>query len=321
MSLKGIDISVFQDWNWKSIIDTYAKDFVICRAAFNFKVDQTCDKYYQYAKQKGLERGVYFFPLNANSTPEESAEWCFNQVKGYLNDAIIFLDYETYRENGVLYNDVSNTEWAYRWLEHFRKLSGIKPVIYLNTSTVNAYDWSKIANADYGLWLADYGNNNGQDHGVPVLKWWKFAMAHQYTSRALVPQGLDADIFFGDRAAWRKYANASATPEPAPQPTPQPQPSKKSIDELAKECIAGNWGNGYERKTRLKKAGYDYEAVQARVNELLGANKQYYVVQSGDNLSSIAAKFGTTWQAIYEKNKGIIGNNPNVIKPGQRLEI
>lgn len=319
MSLKGIDISVFQDWNWKSIIDTYAKDFVICRAAFNFKVDQTCDKYYQYAKQKGLERGVYFIPLNANSTPEESAEWCFNQVKGYLNDAIIFLDYETYRENGVLYNDVSNTEWAYRWLEHFRKLSGIKPDIYLNTSTVNSYDWSKIANADYGLWLADYNVNDGADHGMPNIKWWKFAMAHQYTSRALVPQGLDADIFFGDRAAWRKYANASATPEPAPQPTPQP--SKKSIDELAKECIDGKWGNGYERKTRLKKAGYDYEAVQARVNELLGANKKYYVVQPGDNLSSIAAKFGTTWQAIYEKNRGIIGNNPNVIKPGQRLEI
>lgn len=45
--------------------------------------------------------------------------------------------------------------------------------------------------------------------------------------------------------------------------------SKKSIDEIAKEVIAGKWGNGEERKDRLTKAGYDYNAVQKRVNELL----------------------------------------------------
>lgn len=43
----------------------------------------------------------------------------------------------------------------------------------------------------------------------------------------------------------------------------------KSIDELAKEVIAGKWGNGTERKERLTKAGYDYSAVQGKVNELL----------------------------------------------------
>ena len=45
--------------------------------------------------------------------------------------------------------------------------------------------------------------------------------------------------------------------------------TKKSIDEIAKEVIDGKWGNGYTRKNRLTKAGYDYQAVQARVNELL----------------------------------------------------
>ena len=48
-----------------------------------------------------------------------------------------------------------------------------------------------------------------------------------------------------------------------------PVPSK-SIDELAREVIAGNWGNGEDRKQRLKAAGYDYSAVQAKVNELMG---------------------------------------------------
>ena len=48
----------------------------------------------------------------------------------------------------------------------------------------------------------------------------------------------------------------------------EPKPSK-SIDELAKEVIRGDWGNGTDRKTRLINAGYDYNAVQKRVNEIL----------------------------------------------------
>lgn len=43
----------------------------------------------------------------------------------------------------------------------------------------------------------------------------------------------------------------------------------KSVDTLAREVIEGNWGNGQDRKNRLERAGYDYTAVQRRVNELL----------------------------------------------------
>lgn len=45
--------------------------------------------------------------------------------------------------------------------------------------------------------------------------------------------------------------------------------TKKSIDVIAREVIQGRWGNGQERKDRLTKAGYDYSAVQKRVNELI----------------------------------------------------
>lgn len=44
---------------------------------------------------------------------------------------------------------------------------------------------------------------------------------------------------------------------------------KKSVTELAKEVIAGKWGNGSDRKNRLTQAGYDYAAVQTKVNELM----------------------------------------------------
>ena len=47
------------------------------------------------------------------------------------------------------------------------------------------------------------------------------------------------------------------------------KPTEKSIDTLAREVIRGDWGNGQDRKNRLERAGYDYNAVQRRVNELL----------------------------------------------------
>ena len=49
----------------------------------------------------------------------------------------------------------------------------------------------------------------------------------------------------------------------------QVYPAKKSVDEVAREVIQGKWGNGSERKNRLTAAGYNYNEVQKRVNELL----------------------------------------------------
>lgn len=48
------------------------------------------------------------------------------------------------------------------------------------------------------------------------------------------------------------------------------KPSKKTVEEIAREVIAGKWGNGADRKNRLTAAGYDPQAVQSNVNQLLG---------------------------------------------------
>lgn len=49
--------------------------------------------------------------------------------------------------------------------------------------------------------------------------------------------------------------------------------NKKSNEEVAKEVVAGKWGNGADRKNRLTSAGYNYDAIQAKVNEkLYGSN-------------------------------------------------
>lgn len=51
--------------------------------------------------------------------------------------------------------------------------------------------------------------------------------------------------------------------------TPTSTTVKKSNEEIAKEVVAGKWGNGITRKTALTKAGYDYKTIQTLVNKLL----------------------------------------------------
>lgn len=72
------------------------------------------------------------------------------------------------------------------------------------------------------------------------------------TAAKLKAAGFDAYIVSSD---------TSAEPEAATH-------ALKSIDEIAREVLNGLWGNGSERKQRLIDAGYDYAAVQQRVNEL-----------------------------------------------------
>jgi len=67
-------------------------------------------------------------------------------------------------------------------------------------------------------------------------------------------------------AGYDTYITTSGGTAVAAEPA---APAKKTVDELAREVIAGKWGNGATRKQKLTAAGYDYSAVQKRVNELL----------------------------------------------------
>ena len=52
--------------------------------------------------------------------------------------------------------------------------------------------------------------------------------------------------------------------------TSSAKPAQKTVEQIAREVIAGKWGNGTDRKNRLTAAGYDAKAVQNKVNQLLG---------------------------------------------------
>jgi nucleoid-associated protein YgaU len=52
-----------------------------------------------------------------------------------------------------------------------------------------------------------------------------------------------------------------------------------------------------------------------------GGGETTYTVKGGDTLSAIGQRHGVHWREIHEANKDVIGDNPDLIKPGQELRI
>ena len=101
----------------------------------------------------------------------------------------------------------------------------------------------------------------------------------------------------------------------------------KKNEQVNKNTILGLTGStGLSTGIHLHLAIYDnktkkYIDPEKYSKEYDQNNSNYYIVKKGDNLTKIAKKYNTTWQEIYKKNKNIIGSNPNLIYPGQKLYI
>lgn len=98
-----------------------------------------------------------------------------------------------------------------------------------------------------------------------------------------------------------------------PNPIPTTAPSRKTVDELAREVMAGLHGNGHEnRKASLAKQGYNnYEEVRARVNELSGIKPNsapkvnYYDRYSGKTSSIVTALNSLGIDSSFANRKNI----------------
>ncbi len=354
MSLNGIDISNYQRGLDLSKIKT---DFVIIKATEGVSlVMDTCDGFYQQAKQLGIHRGVYHFARPEYNSAEAEAEYFLKHTEGYRNDAIMVLDYES--------PGCTDPSWALAWLNYVYNKTGVRPLIYMNDSTARGQDWTNVIANNYGLWVAKY-----RDYGVdynfdmsnagtkPTGGKWPFYAMWQWTSVGRLDGysgNLDCNIFYGDVDAWNAYAGISGK---APDPEPaNPTPAGTTM-ELATCVMMGEFGDGDVRKAALgsryeavrdevnhrllapldvivqevyeNRYGIDqdrknalgprWQEVQDRINEIEASKaQQYYTVVRGDNLTKIAKKYGTTVAQIQSWNKI---QNANLIYPGQKLRV
>ena len=169
-----------------------------------------------------------------------------------------------------------------------------------SSNPLGAYHTGVVIDWDSkGLYTAE-GNTNGKGD----------------VSKRFYSYGDSRILGFG-RPAWTGVEppkEEKPEPVPAPEPTPEPVPekpieNKKSIEELAKEVINGKWGNGADRAKKLKAAGYDYDAVQKRVNEILGISKpatssgKTYTVRVNSKLN-VRGGAGTNNRIIRQLSNG-----------------
>ena len=85
--------------------------------------------------------------------------------------------------------------------------------------------------------------------------------------------------------------------------------------------IAMKYGTTYQELARINNIANPDLIYVGQVIKINVTTETTYTVKSGDTLSGIANKYGTTWQKKKKKNKSVIGNDPNLIKPGQVLKI
>lgn len=216
MTLNGIDIASYQAGLNTATIPA---DFVIIKATEGTGyINPTWKRQADTALAAGKKLGLYHFQRAAN--PISEADYFVRNIKAYIGKAVLVLDYEA--------NDVPGTVGVKQWLDRVYSTTGVRPMIYTSTSWENSRDFSAIAKANYGLWIAQY-NFETQVSGYKPrdlygrVSHWRNTAMFQYTSVGKLPGWagkLDFDVFYGDRAAWDSYAAVNGKPTAAPKSAP-----------------------------------------------------------------------------------------------------
>lgn len=216
---------------------------------------------------------------------------------------------------------------------------------YANNKTVYGYNsnpWTD--NKGYGAWsgpaifqYTSHGRLSGWDADLDLdiaymdrEGWNKYAGGGNATAPSTTenssnqstsaPSGSTMDLVYNTMS--NKYGDGEARKNALGSRYQEVQDvinhiSTASVSTLVNEVKADKYGSGDRRKVIL---GSRYQEVQDQINkeEKSSSNTITYTVKSGDTLSEIAAKYGTTYQAIASQN-GI--SNPNKIQVGQKLTI
>lgn len=247
---KGIDVSRYQgNIDWAKVKADGVK-FVILRAGYGryaHQVDSKFEEYYKGAKAVGLPVGCYWFSYATTpAVAEVEANTCVEVLKGKTFELPVFYDIE-----GSALSTGSAAEKCKAFCDVINK-KGFIAGVYCSKSPFETVLKNFKTSYTCVRWIAFYSSNYPSSC-EPVNVW-------QYSSKGKVA-GISGNVDM-DTDYWM-LDNLIKKPTPTP---------KKSIDEIAKEVIAGKWGNSSTnptRKQRLEAAGYDYNKVQDKVNAIL----------------------------------------------------
>lgn len=202
-------------------------------------------KFKQHIEGAGsLPVGIYFFSYAYTvGGARKEAKKCLEYIKPYNITLPVFFDweydsYDNAKSHGVKPTRALITAMTKAFCEEIEK-AGYKAGFYYNEDyRRNYYDLDALKG--FYRWYARYTDKVQKDCDI-----WQYTESGKLAG---VSGGVDLNYLINEDLLPKK---------------------KKTVATLAKEVIAGKWGNGAERKERLAAAGYDYDKVQAKVNEMI----------------------------------------------------
>lgn len=330
-----IDVSQHQGTiNWDQVKSHI--DGAILRCGYGMDIASQDDK--QWARnvaeceRLGIPYGVYIYSYATNTDRAKSeAQHVLRLIQGHKLSYPVYFDMEepgtegAAVANAIAFGDI--IEAAGYWCG-----------VYYNRNWHNNVIKGQLDR--FTRWGAGYGTNNGQKQdeykpGFGEDIW-------QYSSVGSVPGvsgNVDMNVCYRDFPA---EIGGGSTPAPAPQPTPTPTTKYKegdhvvfstcyasSTDPISKAIPASKMARNHGVITKVIPGAHNPYLLDAGlcwVNDgdirgfynIGNSGAQYYTVKSGDCLSVIAQKYGTTVSQLQSWN-GI--SNPNLIYVGQKLRV
>lgn len=314
----GIDISTWQKGIDLSKAKSEGVEFAILRAGYSTTKDNQFETFYSQCKSLGIPVGAYLYSY---ATTVEQAKAEARALLGFLKGKVfeypIVLDIEDKNQKKL---SKSTNDAMIRAFGEIIEGAGYWFSVYTNVDFYKNYCNGKTLNAKYDWWMARWSSvaYTGYNCGMT-----QFGGETNYIkSNKVAGRTVDQNYAYYDYPELMKKYGLNGYGK---ESNVQTSTNTKSVDTLAHEVINGSWGNGDDRKNRLTAAGYDYQAVQNRVNEILGtknntSSAEYYTVQKGDCLWNIAVKYYGNGNK-YTTIKALNNLKSDTIYAGQKLRV
>lgn len=257
------------------------KEALIATAESQVGYKASKGKINKYAEELDKIGTVYNFPKNGYDWCDIFVDWCFITTFGYKT--AIQMIYQPEKDTGA---GCPYSAQFYRDHNAFKNTPSLGSQIFFGSKGKETHTGIVISYTDNKVYTVE-GNTGGGDGGVNKRSYYR----------------TDKNISGYGRPNW----DLAITPS-----------KKKTNQEIAEEVLQGKWGNGQTRKDKLKKAGYDPEAVQKIVNLLYSDSHLYDAVarqvidglwSSGEKRKEMLTKAGYDYEKVQAVVNKILGGN------------
>ena len=266
MALYTVD--VYSGSSDSIIRDSHADGVIVKATQGTSYVNPRCNHQWDLAGQLGKLRGLYHYAGGGN--PESEVQYFINNIKNYVGQGILILDWESYQNSS--WGDAS---WSLRFVTEVHRLTGVWPLIYVQESAL----W-QVANcaSKCGVWVAKYASMNWNSWTLPDMSVSSGAFAC-LTGWQFTGGDMDRSIFYLDANAWNKIASGDGT--------------------IANQVTNG-WVNNNDKWQY-------FENNIAVKNAWRLVDKLWYYLDGSGNLESGWQKINNKWYFLNDQHDGTFG--------------